>query len=92
MDIDLRPYDHDSAEKAFSVLFTKGIDGDDGLKEVPSAALQLLVSGLEYTAWGMHGEDRDVLKKAQYLCERLRDQQKMREWKRKADLAAENRG
>ena len=92
MNIDLKPYDRESAEEAFSVLFTKGIDGDDGLKEVPSAALQLLVSGLEYTSWGMLGKDGDVLKKAQYICERLRDQQKMREWDRKADLAAENRG
>ena len=81
----IKAYDWESADNAFSVLFANGLDREDGLKEIPSASLQLLVSALEYVRWDCKGEDRDIIKRATAICERLRDEQKMREWGRRKE-------
>lgn len=82
--MELKAYDHNCADEVFSELFTKGLDREDGLKEIPSASLQLVVSALEYIRWDLRGgEDRTTILKAVGVVERLRDEQKMREWKRR---------
>ena len=80
---DLKAYNYDVSDEVFSALFCKGIDREDGLKEIPAASLQLVVSALEYISWDFYGENRAVIKTAKALVENLRDQQKMREWKRR---------
>lgn len=79
----VKPYDDESAQNAFRVLFCNGEDREDGLIEIPADSLQLVVSALEYIRWDTRGEDREIIKKATAIVERLRDQQKTREWNRK---------
>lgn len=82
--MELKAYDHNCADEVFSELFTKGLDREDGLKEIPSASLQLVVSALEYIRWdGRNANERDAILKAIGIVERLRDEQKMREWRRR---------
>ena len=81
--MEVKAYNNEAAEKVFSELFCNGLDREDGLKEVPAASLQLLVSALEYITWDFRGKERDIIKQATALCEELRDQQKLREWRRK---------
>lgn len=80
----LRPYDYDCADDVFSILFCKtGNVTEDGLTEIPAASYQLIVSALELMLWEVTGtKNRDALKSTISLVERLRDCQKMREWKR----------
>ena len=85
IELELKPYDAKTADAVFSALFCKGIDREDGLKEIPSASLQLVVSALEFILWDVSGEDRITIKKAVGITEWLRDQQKMREWERRTD-------
>ena len=83
--IELKPYDKETAYAVFNALFCNGIEREDGQNEIPSASLQLVVSALEYILWDVSGEDRITIKKAVGITEWLRDQQKMREWKRRTD-------
>ena len=80
--IELKAYDRDCADAVFSELFYNGLDREDGLKEIPSASLQLVVSALELIRWELSGQDYATLKYAAGIIEGLRDQQKMREWNR----------
>lgn len=81
--MELKAYDHNCADEVFSELFCKGLDREDGLKEIPSASLQLVVSALEYIRWDLRGgEDRTAILRSIGVVERLRDEQKLREWKR----------
>ena len=81
--VELKPYDHDVADDIFSALFCKGLDREDGLKEIPSASLQLLISGLEYVLWDLTGNDRSTVKSTISILSYLRDVQKGREFRRK---------
>ena len=81
--IELKPYDKETAYTVFNALFCNGIEREDGLTEIPSASLQLVVSALEYILWDVSGEDRITIKKAVGITDWLRDQQKMREWERR---------
>ena len=78
----VKPYDDESAQNAFSVLFCNGKDREDGLTEIPADSLQLVVSALEYIRWDCRGEDRDIIKRAIRITEKLRDEQKRRERER----------
>lgn len=81
--VTLRPYDREAAEDVFHYVFASGIDGENGLKECPAAALQLLVSALEYIRWDVHDQaGRQALKQTIGIVEGLRDQQQRREWNR----------
>jgi len=81
-----KPYDYDSADDVFCVLFTQGLDREDGLKEIPAASLQLVVSALEYIRYELKpGISKTYMNEVIYQCERLRDAQKKREWKRKIE-------
>lgn len=75
----MTPYDYNVCEQVFHDLFTQGKDRPDGLKEIPAASLQLLVSGMEYALLDLSGEDRQIMKKAIGIMEYLRDAQKMNE-------------
>lgn len=80
----IKAYDSDSADAAFSILFASGIDGEDGLKEIPAASLQLVVSALEYILWDVRDrKDREALNRTIGTVEMLRDKQKMREYGRR---------
>jgi len=82
--VTLRPYDREVTEDIFQIVFNSGIDGENGLKECPAAALQLLISGLEYIRWDVYdAADRKALKQTIGIVEWLRDQQKQREWDRR---------
>lgn len=81
--MELKAYDRNVAEEVFSALFTKGLDREDGLIEIPAASLQLVASALEYLTWDVSGQDREIIRKARGIVECLRDEQKMREWKRR---------
>ena len=82
--MELKAYDHNCADEVFSVLFMRGLERKDGLKEIPSASLQLVVSALEYIRWDVRdANEREALRKTIGVVEWLRDEQKMREWKRR---------
>lgn len=82
--IELKPYDFHVTDAVFDELFTKGLDREDGLKEIPADSLQLVISALEYILWDVHAKhDRETIKFAISIVEGLRNQQKMREWKRR---------
>lgn len=84
MEITLKPYDREVADNVFSVLFNHiEYSTEDGLSEIPSASYQLVVSALEMIRWDCKGDDREIIRKATGIVERLRDVQKMREWNRK---------
>lgn len=83
MTVDLKPYDEHVSWQVFSALFCNTQAREDGMTEIPSASLQLVVSGLEYIAWEVSGEELDTIKGAIRIADRLRDEQKLREWKRK---------
>lgn len=81
-------YTTDSRElcdKAYVKLFCESPYAHNGLKEAPSSAYQLMVSALEFIRWELDGEDRETIKQAVGICERLRDEQKRREWNRAAE-------
>ena len=80
--MNIKAYDYESAEQIFNVLFSSGLDRDDGLTEIPAASLQLIVSALEFITWDVFGENRTIIKAAKAIVENLRDQQKTREWRR----------
>ena len=83
MNVTLKPYDYDVADDVFSVLFY-GSDKEieDGLKEIPAASYQLIVSALDMIRWEVHGNDYVALMNTKFLMEKLRDKQKRREWNR----------
>ena len=82
--IELKPYDFHVTDTVFDELFTKGLDREDGLREIPADSLQLVISALEYILWDVHAKhDRETIKFAISIVEGLRNQQKMREWKRR---------
>ena len=62
--MELKAYDYDVADDVFSALFTKGLDREDGLIEIPAASLQLVASALEYITWDASGQDREIIRKA----------------------------
>ena len=79
----VRPYDYDVADDVFRILFMiTEHTREDGLEELPAASYQLVVSALEAVRWELHGEERENMSKAIATVERLRDEQKKREWKR----------
>jgi len=78
----IKAYDYDSADQAFDVLFCTGRDRSDGIIEIPAASYQLLVSALECLRWETSGSDNKIINQAIGIAERLRDQQKRREWER----------
>lgn len=83
VNITLRPYDREVSEEVFSCLFNHiDYETETGLMEIPSASYQLIVSALEAVRWDCKGEDREIIKRATGIVERLRDKQKMREWNR----------
>lgn len=82
--MELKAYDYHVVDRIFSVLFCNGLSREDGLIEIPCASLQLVVSALEYIRWDLSGADRDTITKAISVVERLRDEQKMREWRRRS--------
>ena len=81
-------YTTDSRElcdKAYVKLFCESPYEHNGLKECPSSAYQLMVSALEFILWELNEEDWAIIKQAVGICERLRDEQKRREWNRAAE-------
>lgn len=56
----------------------------DGLREIPASAYQFVASALELIQWEVTGKDRATIKFARGICDCLRDQQKLREWNRRA--------
>ena len=82
---EIKAYDYHVAETIVTKLFYDGKDREDGLKEIPAASLQLLVSALEAIRWDVFGEDREAILRACGIAERLRDEQKLREWKRREE-------
>ena len=82
--ITVKPYDRDAADEVFSVLFYgTEIETEEGLRELPAASYQLVVSALELIRWDVNGEDYKTITKAIGIVAGLRDKQKMREWKRR---------
>ena len=82
--ITLKPYDEDAANDVFSILFHgSDIERPDGYTEIPAVSYQLVVSALEWIMWETSGQARDDLKHAKWVVEKLRDEQKKREWQRK---------
>ena len=80
----VKPYDRDAADEVFSVLFYGSeIETEEGLRELPAASYQLVVSALELIRWDVNGEDYKTITKAMGIVAGLRDKQKMREWKRR---------
>ena len=83
--ITLKPYNYDCADDVYDTLFYNVSEyaTEDGWFEIPAASYQIIVSALELFLWeAKTSEDREVLKNAVMLVERLRDKQKTREWKR----------
>lgn len=83
--ITLRPYDREVADDIFSVLFNRDMpDRPDGLTEIPAASYQLVISALELIRWEVSpGRDWEALRTTVALVERLRDEQKEREFARR---------
>lgn len=83
----VKPYDDDVAQEVFQALF-RGSDHatEDGLMEIPADSYQLVVSALELIQYDVTGELRQTIKDAIYIVERLRDTQKIREWKRAKEV------
>lgn len=83
--ITLRPYDRDISDDVFSVLFYRDMhERPDGLTEIPAASYQLVISALELMRWEVKpGPEKDALNHAIGLVERLREEQKDREWERR---------
>lgn len=88
--VTLKPFDYDVADDVYSCLF-QHIPGETetGLMPTPAASYQLVVSALELVLWDVHGEQRDIIRKAIGITEYLRDVQKQRE--RTARMAARNK-
>ena len=79
----VRPYDHDVADDIFSILFYgSDIETEEGLRELPAASYQLVISALELIRYEAHSEERNAVRQTISLCEYLRDVQKQREYKR----------
>lgn len=80
----VKPYDRDAADEVFSVLFYGSeIETEEGLRELPAASYQLVVSALELIRWDVSGDDYKTITKAMGIVAGLRDKQKMLEWKRR---------
>lgn len=82
MNVELKPYDEEVQDAVFRELFCKGRDREDGLKEIPAESYQLVVSALEWIRWECSGDDREVLLQATGIVKNLRNEQKIREWRR----------
>lgn len=82
--VELRPYSHNAADNVYSVLFWGAEHNqENGLREIPSASYQLLVSGLEMVkSECSYGEELNTIREAIGILEMLRDRQKRREWAR----------
>lgn len=74
----------DLSDRVFSKLFYNSpYSTEDGNRELPSGAYQLLVSGLELCRWEISGQkDREAINRVLGILEHLRDQQKQREYAR----------
>lgn len=83
--ITLRPYDREVVNDIFSALFNNDMpDRPDGLTEIPAASYQLVISALELMRWEVSpGREKDALRTTIALVERLRDEQKEREFARR---------
>ena len=76
-------YDEDFSEAVYRTLFCENDKKTEaGLMEIPAGGYQLIVSALESLCWEVDGHDRDTLKEAVSVVTKLRDRQKVREWKR----------
>jgi len=84
MSIKLEPYNYDVSDNVFSILFNgSDKETENGLQEIPAASYQLIVSALQLCAYdNLDGGERDIIHTATAIIERLRDQQKLREWRR----------
>lgn len=84
--IELKPYDFHVTDAVFDELFTKGLDREDGLKEIPADSYQLVVSALEYIRWDVpptFRKERDAINYAISIVEELRNKQQRVELDRK---------
>ena len=83
--ITLKPYDQEVADDVFYGLFYSGEDDEErGLKEIPAASYQLVVSALEAILWDVNSKKEwETIKKAVGICEDLRDKQQRREYARR---------
>lgn len=79
------PYDYNAADELYDILFNGAqFSTEGGNKEIPAASYQLLVSGLEAASWDAKDrEDFKKIREAVAVVQRLRDEQKRREWKRR---------
>lgn len=81
-------YEKDCANACADLFHTCFYDSpyetEDGLREAPASAYQFVISALELFCWETKDRgDRMTLKQAAAICERLRDEQKYREWCRR---------
>lgn len=84
--VTLTPYDWEVSDVVFDALFCRfDHENELGLTEIPEASYQLVISALEAIRWEVFGADLYTIKQAIGIVEKLRDMQKMREWKRKKE-------
>ena len=89
MNIDIKVYDYDAQEAVFSELFfSKDIkDTEDGMREIPAASYQLLISGLEQSLWlvplSAVRDNREIIRQAIGILESARNRQKRVEFERR---------
>ena len=90
----VKPYDRDVVDELTAILLWPELFKDirgDGLMDIPAATLQLGINILESARYYMsdltenldkRSKCREAMCKAIGIMERLRDVQKIREWKR----------
>ena len=84
MTLTLRPYDEDVSYAVYEVLFRGSDNGtEDGLVEIPAVSYQLVCSALEAIQCETKGADRQTIRYARSVLERLRDKQLIREFNRR---------
>lgn len=85
----IKPYDNEVADAIFAKLFwTREYTTEDGLREIPAASYQMVVSALDLFLGEVKDEaKRKSIKQTIGVVQNLRDKQKMREWKRRNESA-----
>ena len=88
----VKPYNRDVVDALTTILLWKDmVDRGDGYMDIPAATIQLGINILESAKYYMSDltenldkrrEYREAMLKAIIIMERLRDLQKIREWKR----------
>ncbi len=82
----VKPYDRDVSDDVFSCLFRTNVSRPDGLTEIPAASIQIVISALELLLWDCNGKDeRIAVRKCIGIINRLREEQKDREWNRRKE-------